>query len=109
MDATSLEAELLQWIAARNKTLGLRPEQITILERCYTGVGFYVEFMPDGDLTWDRSPIDGPQIAWDDSESVGGSLLWLSKDEPCCLEIYSFGTSFPENLESFELSQISGD
>ena len=108
MSPSPLESAILAWISSRKPSLFSRLATAEITRRDYTGVGFYVYLTPDTGQEWDRPPVEGPVIASRQLNEGGGSILWLSRGEPCCVEIYAFGDVFPEYLEDFELSGSDG-
>lgn len=108
MKATALEKAVLEWIRAREPSIG-GLEDADIQGRECTGAGFYAYLAPESAAGWDRPPINGPTIEGPGLEFVGGSILWLSRGRPNCLEVYAHGSHFPEHLDDFELSGSDGN
>ena len=108
MHATKLEKAIFNWIAGRNPSLAPRLKQVGVASREYTGVGYYVNLLRER-LDLDRPPVDGPVIKSSQLDAGAGSMLWLSKGEPACLEIYAFGNNFPAVLYDFHLSGSERD
>ena len=108
MQATRLERAILDWIAGRETSLAGRLASASVARREHTGAGIYVDLLPDPDLSWDRPPVSGPVIDSPRLGFGGGCVLWLSQGEPCCLEIYAFGSDFPEDVDEFTLSSSDG-
>ena len=104
MRLLELEEAILAWISERQPALAPRLTGVDVAKRHHTGVGLYTYFSHDDDLEWDRPPVDGPIIASSQLPHGAGSLLWLSQGRPNCLEIYAFGSEFPEDLDEFQLS-----
>ncbi len=107
MRPTRLEHAVLEWIASRQPSLSARLAAPVVARREHTGVGLYVYLSAEDD-EWDRPPVDGPTIESPALEHSAGSILWLVRGAPQCLEIYAFGDRFPEHLDEFQLSLSDG-
>ena len=107
MRPTKLERAIFGWIAERQPLLAGRLKAVEVASREHTGAGRYV-YLSDEGPCWDRSPVDGPVIESPRLDMGAGSVLWLSRGEPQCLEIYAFGNQFPEILDEFTLSGSDG-
>lgn len=103
MRATRLETAIFEWIAVRRPPLASHLRNVEVVSREHTGSGLYV-FLDEEGPSWDRPPVDGPVINSPQLDIGGGSVLWLCRGEPHCLEIYAFGNHFPEDLDEFDLA-----
>ena len=112
-DFTTLALAILEWFKRTytNPELTAQIESARFVTRDWTGVGFYVHIAVSTDLEpinlddfgghW---PLDGPFLISDDIKHGGDSLLWGKDGYITCIEMYAYGDSFDEILESFELS-----
>ena len=98
------QRSILDWVSANQPSLAGPLAVAKIARREHSGAGFYAYLVQDDAAEWDRPPVAGPTIESKDLEIGGGSVLWLVKGRPTCLEVYAFGDSFPEDLDDFELS-----
>jgi hypothetical protein len=103
-----LERSIFDWVSADQPSLAALLSVAKIARREHSGAGHYSYVVPHDDAEWDRPPIAGPTIESKDLEIGGGSLLWLVKGRPACLEVYAFGDNFPRVLDDFKLSGSDG-
>ncbi len=108
MIPTTLETAILDWISTRHPSLAAALATIDVDRRDHTGAGIFVHLSADAGDGWDRPPVEGPCIESPDLEHGGGSLLWLLRGVPACLELYAFGVTFPTSLADFELVGFDG-
>ncbi len=115
MKLTLLEREILEWIAAHAFDDALREQcsQARVKSREYTGHGFFTDLhVPDGipalnhPIRWRVDPY--PYISSPALEIGGGCVLhqtggYLKGGYLYCLEIFAYGSDFPENLTEFSL------
>ncbi len=99
MQSTKLEKAILEWQGREQPSLALSLAAAEVKKRDYTGAGFYVYLSDEDDEGWDRPHVMGPVIESPQLDYGGGSVFWLKGGKPHCLEIYSFGDYFPENLD----------
>jgi hypothetical protein len=104
MEATPLERDIFSWIAERNPALASALDQPAIARRKRAGAFF--TYLVEGDSDWDRPPVDGPTIRTSRPDVSGGSILWLAAGRPACLEVYTTGANFNEELEDYELLDL---
>jgi hypothetical protein len=110
-DLSPLERDILQWIVARAKSHSLK-EQVArakVAARQHTGSGAYVDLWvpPDSPevpaIELSGNPLDGPTIESPALEAGAGSLLFVKDGRLSLIEIFSYGSSFPESLDQYEL------
>jgi hypothetical protein len=111
---STLEAEILKWIADRNPEYRSRLlAQINVAEitqREYSGAGWFVHFrIPKNEershmLPVDKIRLNGPSIEGPGLEAGGGCILFLKDGLLDFLEIYAFGGIFPKELQQYKLS-----
>ena len=108
-----LELAIFEWFknTYANSQLAAQIESTRFLSREWTGVGFYVHFEISQEIEpidlddfaghW---PINGPNLASDDIEHGGGSMIWGVDGYIDCIEMYAHGDFFNETVNGFEVS-----
>ena len=111
-DFTTLERAVLDWLEEtyRNERLTAQVNAATFNRRDWTKVGYYVYFdvprdLPPLDLnelggSW---PVDGPGLKSEEIDHGGDTIFWGSDGYIDCMEMYSFGDYFSEEVREFEL------
>lgn len=108
MDFTPLERAVLAWIAEHTNDPSV-VRQLAVarpVEREFTGAGSFTTLEVPADLprvTYRVHP-GGPVIESPRLEYGGGSVLFFVDGLVSTLELYSYGDSFPEQLDSWRLS-----
>ena len=116
MEFTKIEQAVLTWIASHSGSLELQ-EQLRLaqsIDREYTGAGSYTTLrtscvtpllpctaVPNPS----RGPLSGPEIRSAEIENGACSLLWFKEGYIECLELASYGNSFPEKPKAFTLHE----
>ena len=109
----ALEAAILEWLknTYANSRLTAQIESARFLSREWTGVGFYVHFEVSKELApidlddfEEHWPINGPNLASDDIQHGGGTVLWGTDGYIDHIEMYAHGEFFNETVNRFELS-----
>ena len=78
-------------------------QKLRVRSREYTKVGCYTNFFLPSNATkitapyGQRGPLDGPSFEHPSVEFGGGSLLWFKNGLIDCLELYAYGSFFPED------------
>lgn len=104
-----LESKILEWFknTCTDRLLDAQLASVEFLKRDWTGHGFYVVLeVPSGlePTSTNQWPINGPSIISDDIQDGGGTLLWGKDGYINCIEMFSYGEFFNEEVNSFELS-----
>ncbi len=114
-DFSNLEIDIFNWVKHNynNKELISQIESAKFKKREWTKTGYFIYFEVDKNLNkidlininsknW---PIDGPIIKSSQIEFDGGSIIWGEDGFINCIEMYSFGDFFNENVINYELSK----
>ena len=111
-DFNELEVAILEWFkfTYANAQLTEQIESAKFLRRDWTGVGFYIYIeiprqlqpihLDDFEGHW---PIDGPNLASDDIQYGGSSILWGTDGYIDCIEMYAYGEFFNKTVNEFKL------
>ena len=107
MSQQTLEIDILNWIADRTSDSALKSQcqNAKIKSREYTKVGYFTNFRTDETAqkaTLHQADIE-PQIISPEVPNTAGCVLFLSNGYIKCLEIYTFGDNFPENIQTYTL------
>jgi hypothetical protein len=114
-DFNELEVAILEWLkdTYANSQLAAQIESATFANREWTEVGFYVHLKVPRELDpinlddyGGQWPIDGPNLASDDIDQGGGTVLWGTDGYIDCIEMYAHGKSFSETVSGFELLSL---
>lgn len=124
MSPTDLERDVLQWFADELDDPALRQQlaAVTVTAREYTGAGFHVRLavaegvpsLPDhgGEILIPSMGIsvleptfddDGPRIESPELESGGSAVLWRGEAVVLRLELFGYGSHFPERLVEYSI------
>jgi len=111
-DFADLERAILRWLGEtyQDEKLTAQANAATFHRREWTKVGYCVHFnvprgLPRLDLrglsrNW---PLEGPGLESQDIHHGGGTLIWGSDGYIDCIEMYSFGDHFHEEVREFKL------
>ena len=112
MELTTLERDIISWLRhyCDDADVQCQLPHLELQKREYTGVGYFLHFTvspriatapeSEGDVT----PFAGPNIASSKLESGAGTAIFLTNGKIDCIEIFTYGVSFPEHLMDYTLS-----
>ena len=114
MTPIQLESDILIWLSEHSEDplVALQAESAKVSNREYTGAGFWVKLeIPDDverlpDDSGKDAPISGPYIDSDNLAHGGGTIFIVEGGAISRLEIFAYGSSFPERLIDYKLRYI---
>lgn len=94
-------------IEYNNSTLSEQINNVKIVKKEYTGVGYFVYFEIEENIPKlnNNVPdvINGPNIISSNIENGGGCVIFQKNGYIELLELYAFGNYFEEKLNNFKL------
>ncbi len=105
---TELESAIMEWFIKNYPVLVFQMNNAKVIERDYTGVGFFITLKSSKDLPPLRlygNPIEGPLIQSEQLSHGAGSILFIKDGYVDVLEIFAYGETFPENIQEFQLKE----
>lgn len=114
MTPIRLESDILIWLSQHSEDplVALQAESAKVSNREYTGAGFWISLeIPDDverlpDDSEKVAPISGPYIDSDNLAHGGGTIFMVEGGAISRLEVFAYGSSFPERLIDYRLRYI---
>lgn len=106
LEPTKLEVEIIKWLKINRPKLKEQLNNSNIIEREYSGCGFFFDFSVSQDVNKiksDVNPIYGPRIKSSLLPNGAGSIIFLENGYITTLEVFGYDNIFPEKINDFEL------
>jgi hypothetical protein len=115
-DFNNLETAIIKWFIEHytGTPISMQLKTAQFISREWTKAGFYVNFKVEDNQSNSllnslvkptKIPVEGPAIIASGIEHGAGSLLWGQNGFLNCLEMYSNGGAFAENILDFSLQE----
>lgn len=96
-----MEKEVVTLIFREYPDLRDQINKARIRSRKFTGVGFFTDYNKD-DILWEEEMIISDVGAIINNSIEVGFVFFIRKEEDLCLECYTYGDPFPDQIESYE-------
>jgi hypothetical protein len=114
MTPTPLESDILIWLSdnADDPLVAVQARFAKVVNRDYTGAGFFVTLQIPAEIerlpqdSGDVAPFPGPYIESAELDHGGDTVFFVENGAVSCLEIFAYGSAFPERLFEYKLRSV---